>query len=235
MGALFGVCNGEVWSFSGVTWSCTYRRGRRLDEIHACAEGRRKVAATRVVEKRARKAEPRRLEHGDQGTAVEGGPQPIFEQVEDPATGDGRLHGEVRRTAESGDERPTWFDVDRFAMALELPHVPRNVRKAPRDAIVVEQVAWMRRRAATREVLGRGRGGVALHARPDRYRHHVVLERFVVADARIEALRDHVDPAFVGDDFDADARYFARNGGTMRGSTSVAAAVGTLSLSRPTG
>lgn len=54
------------------------------------------------------------------------------------------------------------------------------------------------------EVGGRCGGGVTLDARADGNRHHVLLERFVVANAGVEALSDHVDATLLGEHLDAD-------------------------------
>ena len=61
------------------------------------------------------------------------------------------------------------------------------------DAGVLEQVARMLRPSMRTEVSGRRANGEALHARTDRHRDHVLLEALVVADAGIEACRQHVD------------------------------------------
>ena len=62
----------------------------------------------------------------------------------------------------------------------------------------------MFRPAVTIEIGGRGGGGEALHARPDRHRDHVLFQPFFVADAGVASGCQHVDKAFFGDHLQPD-------------------------------
>ena len=64
----------------------------------------------------------------------------------------------------------------------------------------------MRRPAADVEIGRRCDDGEALHARADRHRDHVLFQPLVVADARVEAGRQHIDEAVLGGHFELDAR-----------------------------
>ncbi len=69
------------------------------------------------------------------------------------------------------------IDPHHLAVALELPR--RGIaplEKRPQQAGVVEQLARVLRPAMAIEIGGRGGGGEALDARPDRHRDHVLLQ-----------------------------------------------------------
>src|SRR5262245_24714575 len=112
--------------------------------------------------------------------------QPILKQIHDAGSGNRRMDGEIGRPADGHEQRPGRINADNLAGALELPRQNRTaVAEAAAQASVVEQLARVRRPAATVEVSRSGGARKALNARTDRHRDHVLLEDLVIANSGV--------------------------------------------------
>lgn len=78
--------------------------------------------------------------------------QPVFEQVNDAIARKSGGDEQVGSVAEGGDERARRFDLDRFAVALELPRHEGTADESEAQARVVEQLPWMPRAPMALEV-----------------------------------------------------------------------------------
>ena len=112
--------------------------------------------------------------------------------------------GRSDRRAQLHHQRPGRIDAHDLAVALEFPRRHRPAGETAAQAGVGEQVARMLGPAARIEIGGRGGGGEALDARPDRHGDHVLLQPLVVADAGVAAGRQHVDETVLGDHLQPD-------------------------------
>ena len=119
-----------------------------LDEIDEGAQGRRQKAAPGIIKKRPRKARPPVFQHRLQSPAVEKGPQPIFEQIDDACSAKSHIDRQIGRRPHMHDQRPAGLDHHGFARAFELPGKHRAARETSAQTGVRKKIARMRRPAA---------------------------------------------------------------------------------------
>src|ERR1700722_6924136 len=130
--------------------------------------------------------------------------QPVLEQVDDAATRKRRIDCKIGSRAGLHEQRTGGIHLYHLAVALELPRRHGAAREAASQAGMLEQVAWVPGAAAPLEVVARGGCGEPLDARANRYRDHVFLQPFVVADSCIAPRRQDIDEAIVGDYLQSD-------------------------------
>ena len=110
-----------------------------------------------MVEERPGEGLPPRLQHRLQRAAIQIWAQPVIKQQNNAAPSHRRIHDQVGRTAEAGDERAGHVQLHHCPIPLELPGRKRAAWEPPEQAGMGQQVAGMLRASVAVQV-SRGRG-----------------------------------------------------------------------------